>query len=137
MDQRAFDAEVVRRFRSGEALEGVRRDRILLVTTSGRRSGALRTTPVMFVLDGGEPMIVASNDGAESHPGWFLDLQQEPAVVVETPDGRTTRSWAEALEGDDRERAWTALITVAPFFAEHQGRTGGRRIPLVKLHPAE
>lgn len=132
-----LDAEVVRRFRAGEEIPGFHRDRLLLLTTTGRRSGTTRTTPVMRVAVDGDPLVVASADGAASHPDWYRNLAADAAVVVETPDGRRTPSTAEVLQGEAYERAWTEVLERAPFFAEHQQRAGDRRIPLVRLRPAQ
>lgn len=127
------DAEVIRRYRAGEPIEGMHRERLVLLTTTGRRTGARRTTPMMFVELDEDPLVIASNAGAPADPFWFRNLQADPHVTVETPDGAAREAVAEVLDGAERERAWADLVAGYPFFAEHQVRAGERVIPLVRL----
>jgi deazaflavin-dependent oxidoreductase (nitroreductase family) len=131
MDQLAFNATVIAKFRVGGEIEGLHRERLLLLTTLGRKSGEPRTAPMMFVSDG-DPVVIASNDGASTHPSWFLNLETEPRVTVELPD-ETYETTAEVLDGEEYERVWAEVTAAAPFFLEHQQRAGARRIPLVRL----
>jgi deazaflavin-dependent oxidoreductase (nitroreductase family) len=132
MDMRAFNAEVIRRYRAGEELEGLHRERIVLLTTTGRRSGERRTAPMMFVDHDGDPMVIASNDGATESPEWYRNLRADPHVVVETPDGGSTEAVAEELVGEEREQAWSDLVAGFSFFTDQQERAG-RELPLVRL----
>lgn len=136
MPAHEVDDEVVRRFRAGEQIEGMHRERLVLLTTTGRRTGHPRTSPMMAVDHHGEPMVVASAAGATRHPAWFLNLRDDPRVVVETPDGAARSAIAEVLSGEGRAATWAALVATLPFLAEHQQRAGDREIPLVVLHPA-
>jgi deazaflavin-dependent oxidoreductase (nitroreductase family) len=131
MDQLAFNADLIAKFRDGLEIEGMHRDRLLLLTTLGRRSGDPHTAPMMFQLDG-DPVVIASNNGASAHPAWFLNLETEPRVTVELSD-ETYETTAEVLHGDEYDRLWAAITTAYPFFVEHQQRAGARRIPLVRL----
>ena len=133
MDMQAFNAEVIRRYRAGEEIEGLHRERLVLLTTTGRRSGEERTAPMMFVEFDDDPLVIASNDGATEQPEWVLNLRTDPHCVVETPDGARDRAVAEELTGAEREQAWRDLLAGFPFFAEHQERAGDRVIPLVRL----
>jgi len=133
MDMLAFNDDVIRRFSAGEQIEGLHRDRLVLLTTTGRRSGTRRTAPMMFVDVEGDALVIASNAGAAEHPAWFVNLLADPRVTVETPDGRSEEAVAEVLEGEERARVWRELIAGFPFFAEHQERAGNREIPLVRL----
>lgn len=136
MDMRAFNEDVIRRYRAGEELDGLHRERLVLLTTVGRRSGDEHTTPMMFVEFDGDALVVASNVGATEHPAWYRNLVADPHVTVETPDGATRAAVAEPLTGDERETAWRDLVADFPFFAEHQERASGRVIPLVRLRTA-
>ncbi|WP_375387520.1 nitroreductase/quinone reductase family protein [uncultured Amnibacterium sp.] len=136
MDMAAFNAEVIRAYRAGEPIQGMHRDRLVLLTTTGRHSGEARTAPMMFVDFDGDPLVVASADGAADHPSWLLNLRQDPHVTVETPDGASTAAVAEELAGEERDVAWADLVDGFPFFAEHQQRAGDRVIPLVRLRTA-
>lgn len=131
MDQHSYNERVIEQFRAGGEIEGMHRDRLLLLTTTGRKSGEPRVAPMMFVQDKGGPVVIASNMGAPHHPAWFLNLEANPAVTVELPDG-TYSSEAEVLDGVEYDRVWADLTREFPFFLEHQGKTS-RRIPLVRL----
>ena len=131
MDQLAFNADLIAKFREGEQIEGLHRNMLLLRTTLGRKTGEPRTAPMMFHLDG-DPIVIASNDGASVHPSWFLNLESEPRVTVELPD-ETYETTAQVLEGQEHERVWAAISSANPFFVEHQQRAGSRVIPLVRL----
>jgi deazaflavin-dependent oxidoreductase (nitroreductase family) len=133
MDMLAFNDDVIRRFRAGEQIEGLHRDRLVLLTTTGRASGARRTAPMMFVDHDGDPLVIASNAGAAAHPAWFLNLLADPRATVETPDGGSADVVAEVLEGEERTRVWQDLVAGFPFLGEHQERAGAREIPLVRL----
>jgi deazaflavin-dependent oxidoreductase (nitroreductase family) len=136
VDQVALNAEVVRRFRAQEELPaGMHRDRLLLLTTTGRRSGTPRTTPMMRLAIGGTSYVVASNAGAPRDPGWLRDIEADPRVRVEE-SATTYDATARVLRGSARPAAWAAILGQAPFFADHE-RTAGREIPVVELirHP--
>jgi deazaflavin-dependent oxidoreductase (nitroreductase family) len=133
MDMRAVNAEVIRRFRAGEPIEGMHRERLVLLTTTGRRTREPRTAPMMFVDHDGDPLVIASADGAPRHPEWFRNLEADPHVTVETPDGSRRQAVAEVLRGEERARAWADLVAGYPFFADQQRRAGERVIPLVRL----
>jgi deazaflavin-dependent oxidoreductase (nitroreductase family) len=136
MDMRAFNEDVIRRFRAGEQIEGLHRERLVLLTTAGRHTGREHTTPVMSVPFDDDPLVIASNDGAAEHPSWLLNLRVDPHVRVETPDGATREAVAEELSGDERTVVWEDLVAEFPFFEEHQRRAGARVIPLVRLRTA-
>jgi len=131
MDQQAVNEQVIRQFRSGGPVEGMRRERLVLLTTTGRRSAEPRTVPMMFYPDHAGPVVVASNVGAPHHPAWFLNLEADPAVTVELPD-ETYGTQAEVLDGAEYERVWADVTRDFPFFLDHQSKTR-RRIPLVRL----
>ncbi len=131
MDIAEINRTVVEHFRAGGPVPGMNRDRLLLLTTTGRRSGTPRTTPMMFHRDGDRLLVIASNNGAPRHPDWYLNLVADPRVTVEIGDRRYE---AEAIPATaaDRERLWTDLVAAYPFFADHQDGIE-REIPLVVL----
>ena len=106
MDIRETNRRVVDQFRAGGPIEGMQRDRLVLLTTTGRRSGEPRTTPMMFHRDGDRVLVIASNVGAAAHPDWYLNLVADPHVTVEIGD-ETYPALATPTEGADRERVWT------------------------------
>jgi deazaflavin-dependent oxidoreductase (nitroreductase family) len=109
---------------------------LLLLTTTGRRSGTPRTSPIMYVRDGDRVLVIASNNGATADPLWYQNLVADPQVTVELP-GETFTAAATPLTGDDYARAWAVVKERYPFFAEHEKRAGGRQIPVVALCPSE
>lgn len=131
MDLTEINRRVIEQFRAGGEIDGMHRERLLLLTTTGRSSGTPRTTPMMFYPDGGDPIVIASNTGSERHPHWYRNLEQDPAVTVELPD-QTYRSEAEILDGPEYDRLWAEITAGYPFFLEHQAKVE-RRIPLVRL----
>jgi F420H(2)-dependent quinone reductase len=106
---------------------------ILLLTTTGRKSGAARTTPLCYFPDGEDLVVVASNGGKDWYPDWWLNLMNDPRATVEI--GRTRRRVvARAATPDERSRLWGALTARAPGYLEYERRTS-REIPLGLLRP--
>jgi deazaflavin-dependent oxidoreductase (nitroreductase family) len=106
---------------------------ILLLTTTGRTTGAPRTTPLCYLTDGDDLVVVASNGGMDWFPDWWLNLMSEPRATVEI--GRSRRAVvARQASPEERERLWTALTAIAPGYLEYQRRTS-RQIPLGILRP--
>ena len=131
MDIRETNRRVIAQFREGGPIEGMQRDRLVLLTTTGRHTGEPRTTPLMFHRDGDRVLVIASNIGAPSHPDWYLNLAARPQVTVEIGD-ESYPAVATPTEGEDRERVWTLLKQTYPFFADHEKATE-RTIPVVAL----
>jgi deazaflavin-dependent oxidoreductase (nitroreductase family) len=100
--------------------------RMLLLTTTGARSGRPRTAPMMYRTDGGRTVVFASNMGADHHPAWFHNLVAHPDVTAEI-GGDRFEATAVVTAGDERERLWRLFP-----FPEHQDRAG-RQIPVVVL----
>ena len=107
---------------------------ILLLTTTGRKTGKLTTTPLIYARDGDNYVIVASQGGAPQHPGWYRNLVKTPEVEVQV-EGETFFARARTAEGEERERLWAKANEVWPHYAEYQTRTD-RVIPVVVLEPA-
>ena len=131
MDIKQINARVVEQFRAGGPIEGMNRDGLLLLTTTGARSGRARTTPMMFHRNGDRLLVIASNIGAPQHPDWYLNLVADRRVVVEVGTERFEAT-ALPLTGSERQREWTMLKETYPFFAEHEAKTS-REIPVVAL----
>lgn len=131
MDMKQINAGVIAQFRAGGPIEGMNRDGLVLLTTTGAKSGQTRTTPMMFHRDGDRLLVIASNIGAPKHPDWYVNLVAHPHVVVEVGSERFDAT-AAPLTGSERERAWTTLKHTYPFFAEHETKTS-RQIPVVEL----
>jgi deazaflavin-dependent oxidoreductase (nitroreductase family) len=131
MDIKQINARVIEQFRAGGPVEGMNRDGLLLLTTTGARSGRARTTPMMFHRDGDRLLVIASNIVAPKHPDWYANLVSNPHVVVEVGAERFEAE-AVPLTGSERERLWAMLKESYPFFAEHEAKTS-REIPVVAL----
>jgi deazaflavin-dependent oxidoreductase (nitroreductase family) len=131
MDVREVNRQVIHQFRAGGEIEGMHRDRLVLLTTIGARTGQRHTTPMMFHRDGDRILVIASNAGAPKDPDWYRNLVREPVVTVEVGD-ETYQAVASVLTGGDRERQWDSLKEAYPFFADHEQKAG-RTIPVVAL----
>ncbi len=135
MDVKEINRRVIEQFRAGGPVEGMHRERLLLLSTTGARTGQQRTTPLMFHPDGDRLLVIASNIGAPKHPDWYLNLAANPRVGVEV-DGESGGERYDALastaSGDERDRLWSMLKQQYPFFAEHEQQTD-REIPVVIL----
>jgi proline iminopeptidase len=105
--------------------------RILLLTTKGRKSGQMRTTPLIFVENGDNPVIIASKGGAAENPAWYDNLEAEPRVQVQVK-GDVFDARARTVEGPERERLWAEAVKIWPQYADYQKATD-RKIPVVML----
>ena len=107
---------------------------VLKLTTTGRKSGGARTVMLTSPLQiEGGIVIVASKGGSEKHPDWFMNLQENPEVIVETQSGRKAML-AKIMDPDSREARWNEIIQNFKNYGEYQNRTS-RVIPLVILIP--
>ena len=112
---------------------------LMILTTTGAKTGEPRVSPVMPVRHDGRLFIVASKAGADSNPAWFHNLVAYPKVFAELSiDGGVTTYDATAvvLEGDERQRVFDAIATTNPGFADYQNKTS-RVIPVVEIVPLE
>jgi deazaflavin-dependent oxidoreductase (nitroreductase family) len=112
----------------GGAFEGVP---ILLLSTTGARSGQTRTTPVAYLLDGERMVIFASRGGAPTNPGWYHNLVANPSATVEVGSD-TIAVQATVTAGEERERLYARQAQRSPEFAEYARRTT-RQIPVIAL----
>jgi len=106
---------------------------VLLLTTTGRKSGKTRVSPLGFFEFQDGNVIVASNAGAASNPGWYYNLKNSPQASVQI-FGKTTPVKAEILSGETRTRAWQKVVTTSPGYAKY-AKTANREIPLFLLRP--
>ena len=119
----------------GRVLGSVAGMPVLLLTTTGRRSGKARTTPLTFFRDGADLVVIASNGGADRSPDWSLNLQQTPRAVVEIGTD-TLVVTARAASEQEHERLWAEVTATYAGYARYQERTA-RRIPVVLLTPED
>jgi len=135
-DPQDWNARLIAEFRANQGMVGGQFEGapLLLLTTTGRRSGARRTSPMMYLADGGRWLVFASKAGADTHPAWFLNLEAEPRVSIEVGT-ETVEAVATPLQGAERERFFAEQARRYPGFAEYQQKTD-RVIPVVALTPA-
>jgi deazaflavin-dependent oxidoreductase (nitroreductase family) len=103
----------------------------LLLTTAGRKTGKPTTTPLIYARDGDDYVIVASQGGAPTHPGWYRNLVKTPEVEVQVLED-VFQARARTAEGAERERLWEKANEVWPHYEEYAHRTD-RTIPVVVL----
>jgi deazaflavin-dependent oxidoreductase (nitroreductase family) len=107
---------------------------VLLLQTTGRRSGRTRTTPVQYLADGDTFVVVASDAGAARPPAWYLNLRADPQGRIEVGP-RTIDVRAQEVAGQERVALWERL-TAANRYLERAARTAGRELPLMALVPS-
>jgi deazaflavin-dependent oxidoreductase (nitroreductase family) len=129
-----FGQEHVRRYVETDGEEGyIWREGAptLILTTTGRKSGEERSTPLIFGRSGDDHVIVASQGGRPQHPHWYRNLVEHPEVGVQVKADKF-RARARTAEGDERERLWREMNEIWRHYDEYQTRTS-RVIPVVVL----
>ena len=134
-DQNDFNRQLIEEFRANRSKGQIEDRPRLLLTTRGARSGQLHTTPVMYIPDGDSLLVIASNAGAPTHPDWYRNLVAHPEVTVEYR-AEIFDATAVVTEGAQRERLWSKIVELYPFFAEHQAKIT-RQIPVIILSRRE
>lgn len=104
---------------------------LVLLTTTGAKSGNRHTTPLMYLTEGDRVYVIASKGGAPASPDWYYNLVAHPTVTVERGED-TYEATASVLAGDERDRVYEGQARRFPFFAEYQ-KTTPREIPVVLL----
>ena len=108
---------------------------VLLLITTGRRSGEPRPVTLTYFEDGERLVVIASNAGEDRHPAWWLNLKEHPDATVQI-GATTTRVRAVEARGEERERLWAELIRRDPAYEEYRQRTD-RQIPVALLQPTD
>jgi len=130
-----FNARIIDEFRAnagkvGGPFEGAP---MLLLHTTGARSGDERVHPLVYRSEGEDLVVFGSKGGAPTHPAWFHNLVANPDATVEVGT-RTLPVRARVAEGDERDRIWSAQKADMPGFADYERNTG-RTIPVIVLEP--
>src|SRR5262245_25411906 len=122
-DQNEYNRQLIEQFRATRGASAGPLDgrHLLLLTTTGAKSGQRRTTPLMYIPEGDRLLIIASNAGAPAHPDWYHNLVAHPNVTVEV-GAEIVEANAVVLEGAERQRLWSWIVEQYPFFAEHQAK---------------
>ncbi|MER5325805.1 nitroreductase family deazaflavin-dependent oxidoreductase [Streptosporangium roseum] len=108
---------------------------LVLLTTTGARTGRRRTNPAIYLRDGERILVFASNAGAPANPAWYHNLLANPEVTVEIGDGARVETYtatAAVLRGEERDRLYAHQARLVPAFADYQAGLS-RAIPVVAL----
>jgi deazaflavin-dependent oxidoreductase (nitroreductase family) len=106
---------------------------VMLLETTGRRSGQPRVSPLLFARDGGSIIVVGSNFGQAHHPAWTGNLIAHPQAVA-VVGGQRIPVMAALLEGDEAEAAYQKMVEITEVYSAYRGRTD-RRIRVFRLTP--
>jgi deazaflavin-dependent oxidoreductase (nitroreductase family) len=130
-DMREFNRTLIEEYRAtGGKLSGrLANSKLLLLTTTGAKSGLARTTPLGYGMDGDRIVVVAANAGAPAHPDWYDNLRAHPLVTIELGAERF-QARADVAEGAERMRLVAHQAEIVPWLAAQQQKTS-REIPIV------
>ena len=128
-----FNTQVIEEFRGNEGKVGggFNGAPMVLLTTTGAKSGKRTTTPLVYLKEGDRFFIFASMGGAPTSPAWYHNLVANPRVSVEI-GAESYEADAQVITGDERDRLFAAQVAVMPGFGEYQAKTT-RVIPVVEL----
>jgi deazaflavin-dependent oxidoreductase (nitroreductase family) len=133
-DMNAWNRQIMEEFHAnagkvGGPFEGVP---LLLLTTTGARSGKRRTLPLGYMPDGDRLIIFATRGGLPTNPDWYYNLVAHPEATVEVGT-ETFEVTAVVLTGEERDQLYARQVERFPVFAEYQAKTT-RKIPVIALH---
>jgi deazaflavin-dependent oxidoreductase (nitroreductase family) len=126
-----YNQQVIDSFRANKGNMDNRQ--LLLLTTTGAKSGKTRLNPLAFSRAGDRYVVLASKGGAPTNPDWYYNLVRNPEVTVEVGD-RQFQARAIVTQGEERDRLFNAHAAIMPGFAEYQEKTS-RQIPVIILEP--
>ncbi|KPV52821.1 nitroreductase [Kouleothrix aurantiaca] len=134
----AWIAEQVERYESSGGTEALTlRDTglpVIIVTNRGRKTGAIRKTPLMRVADGPNYILIASQGGAPKHPLWYHNLLADPRVEIRDKTDVFSMQVREVTDPAERQRLWDLAVAAYPPYAEYQKKTD-RLIPVLVAEP--
>lgn len=133
IDWQAMNAPIIEKFRAGTEEDAALffGQPILLVTTTGRKTGRKHTTPLVAASEGDRLFVIASKGGAPAHPTWYLNMRANPTVTVEH-QGETYEATAIEVDDATRDRIYAATAARFSNFGEYEQATD-RKIPVVEL----
>jgi deazaflavin-dependent oxidoreductase (nitroreductase family) len=109
---------------------------IVMLTTTGAKSGRRHTLPLVALPEGDRLVVIASNYGQQRNPGWYYNLRANPRATIAF-DGATREVVARELEGEERDRHYERGIQIYPGWTTYRTRASHRRIPVLELTPVE
>jgi deazaflavin-dependent oxidoreductase (nitroreductase family) len=130
-----YNTAIIEEFRAnnGKLSGQFENSRLVLVNTTGAKSGKIRTIPLAYLQEGDKVYIVGSAGGSDRHPAWYYNLFANPDVSYEL-GGALVPARARLLEGDERADAWTRIVAALPFFGDYAAKVA-RQIPVFVLTP--
>ena len=129
-DFEAWNRQVIEEFHANKGkVKGA--NSLLLLTTTGAKSGKQRVNPLAYTTDGERLVIIASKGGAPTNPDWYHNIVAHPDVTVEV-GAETFEARATVVEGAKRDELYAKQAAIMPNFAEYQAKTT-RKIPVVVL----
>lgn len=134
IEPKSFNEQVIDEFRAnagkvGGMFEGAA---MVLITTTGAKSGRRITNPLVYLPDGDRIVLIASNGGADKHPSWYHNLRANPDLTVEIGTERYEAK-AEIVTGAERDALYARMVEIMPGFGEYQEKTA-RVIPVFAVH---
>ena len=128
-----FNDRIIEEFRANKGVVGgpFAGAPMLLLATTGAKSGAARTNPLVYLPDGDRFIIFASKGGAPNHPAWYHNLVAHPETTIEVGT-ETIPVTATVVTGEERDRLYAAQAALRPAFADYEAKTT-RRIPVIAL----
>ena len=109
---------------------------IVMLTTTGAKSGRRHTLPLVALPEGDRLVVIASNYGQYRNPAWYYNLRANPRATV-CFEGQTGEVEAHELEGEERERYYAIGIEIYPGWTQYRERASHRQIPVMELKPVE
>jgi deazaflavin-dependent oxidoreductase (nitroreductase family) len=128
-----FNKQVIEEFRANEGKVGgpFEGANLVLMTTTGAKSGQQRVNPVAYLPDGERVVVIASNAGQDNHPDWYYNLSANPNLTVEQGTEKYEATATE-ITGQERDDLYARMVAVMPGFAEYEAKTE-RKIPVFGL----
>ena len=134
MDVKEFNLRAIERFRADRDVEGFEHLDLLLLTTTGAKSGRPHTTPLARRRDGDRLLVVAANTGGRKDPDWYVNILANSKVTVELGD-QTYEAVGIPLDGPEYDETWRRLKDDHPYLGEYE-LSAGRTIPVIVLVPS-
>lgn len=134
----AFNDKVIKEFRlnNGRVDSAGFGTSLVLIHSTGARTGEIRVNPAMSIEDDGGWLVIASAAGAAKHPGWYFNLSRHPDAAIETPSGEFEVRATE-LDGADHMTAWHRFAARSRAFQHYQDQAGDRRLPIFRFERRE
>lgn len=130
-DVNDFNQQMIEQFRANDGRMEMGAVSLVLLTTTGARTGRALVKPLAAFEDGGRLYVIASYAGAPTHPAWYHNLVANPVVTVEH-NGEKYEAVAKVVPDDERDRLYPKLVAQVGQFGEYQEKTE-RKIPMVEL----